>query len=306
VLHSNPVLANRLKRLAGYAVGVVLFYAPFALLIRGFGLLFPASTAGTSIADVHSACLRMPFGWLTQPWMWPTLGSSPISFLPLLILPLAAIAFGPLFCGWLCPAGAFPEYLGRLIPDRFKFDFHGRVDIVPLRYGFFAGLLIVPFVASSITCSLCNFGQMQNIISAVFGDRSGFAYFSSMGILAATLWIVPLGMFTKGGRGWCLFLCPAGTVMGLSSKLTARLPWTMRVRVDASACTGCGTCEDVCPMRAIDPMEVSVPIVNADPDADPAAEDLPVAHAINNHLCIECQDCVSACPSNALKYRRLR
>jgi ferredoxin-type protein NapH len=292
VLRDSPVLANRLKRLAGYALGVVLFYAPFALLIKGFGLLFPASTAGTSISDVHGACLRMPFGWLTQPWMWPTLGSSPISFLPLAILPLTAIAFGPLFCGWLCPAGAFPEYLGRAIPERFKFDFRGKVDIVPLRYGFFAGLLIVPFVASSITCSLCNFNQMQNIISAVFGDRSGFVYFSTMGILAAALWIVPLGLFTKGGRGWCLFLCPAGTVMALASKLSEKLPWAFRVRRTSSACTGCGTCADVCPMRAVAPVEVA--------EESPATDDL----EIDRHLCIQCQDCVSACPTGALRYGR--
>lgn len=294
------VTGNRLRRLGGYAVGIVLFYAPFALLVKGAGVLFPASTAGTSISDVHGACLRMPLGWLTQPWMWPTLGSSPISWLPLAVLPLAAIAFGPLFCGWLCPAGALPEYLGRIVPAGFKFDFKRYVDIVPLRYGFFAGLLLAPFVASSITCSLCNFGQMQNLVGGVFGDPSGFVFFSSMGFIAAALWIVPLGMFTTGGRGWCLFLCPAGTVMGLSSKLTARLPWTMRVRGDASACTGCGTCEGVCPMRAVDRVQAAEQTV----DVEPIAQPVPAGHTINAHLCIQCQDCVSACPAGALAYGR--
>jgi len=311
----SSVTNNRVKRLSGYAVGILLFYAPFALLVQGAGMLFPASAAGTSISDVHGACLRMPFGWLTQPWMWPTLGSSPISWLPLAVLPLAALAFGPLFCGWLCPAGALPEYLGRVVPDRLKFDFKNHVDIVPLRYGFFAGLLLAPFVASSITCSLCNFGQMQNLVSGVFGDPSGFVYFSSMGVIAAALWIVPLGMFTKGGRGWCLFLCPAGTVMGLVSKLGARLPWTMRVRGDSAVCTGCGTCGDVCPMRAVESAPVAEkltidpePTLSAEPtiDVGPTAEPVAVGHTINSHLCIQCQDCVSACPAGALAYRRAR
>jgi ferredoxin-type protein NapH len=281
----SPLAFNRLKRLGFFSIGLVLFYAPFALLVRTFGVLFPASTAGTSISDVHSACLRMPLGWLTQPWMWPTLGSSPIAWLPIAVLPLAAVALGPLFCGWLCPAGALPEYLGRTVPDRFKFDFKDRVDIVPLRYGFFAGILFVPFVSSSICCSLCNFNQMQNLVSGVFGNFSGFAYFSTMGVIAATVWIVPLGLFTKGGRGWCLFLCPAGTLMGFASWASARLPWAFRVRSSASACTSCGTCEDVCPMRATTAVEDEAP-------------------TINSHLCIQCRDCVNACPSGALEYRK--
>ena len=282
---SSRLGRNRLKRVGGFVVGLLLFYAPFALLVRGVGLLFPATAAGTSISDVHGACLRMPLGWLTQPWMWPALGSSPISWLPIAVLPLAAVAVGPLFCGWLCPAGAFSEFVSRAVPGGFKFDFKGRVDIVPLRYGFFAGILFVPFVSSSITCSLCNFNQMQNLVSGVFGNLSGFAYFSTLGVIAAALWIVPLGMFTKGGRGWCMFLCPAGTVMGLTSWASAKLPWAFRVRSDASACTGCGTCQDVCSMRA----------ATITPDAE---------QTINTHLCIQCQDCVTACPEGALEYRK--
>jgi ferredoxin-type protein NapH len=282
---SSRLTTNRLKRLVGFAAGVALFYAPFALLVRFFGVLFPASTAGTSVSDVHGACLRMPLGWLTQPWMWPSLGSSPISWLPIAILPLAAVAAGPLFCGWLCPAGAVPEYLSRAVPDRLKFDFKDRVDIVPLRYGFLTGILVVPFVASSVCCAFCNFNQMQNLVSAASGNLSGFAYFSSMGVLAAAVWIVPLGLFTKGGRGWCMFLCPAGTVMGLSSWVSAKLPWSWRVRSTASDCNGCGTCVGICPMRAADVDDTNQQTINA-------------------HLCIQCQDCVSACPSGALEYRR--
>lgn len=276
---------NRLARLGGFAVGILLFYAPFALLIRGIIALTPNSVAGTSISDVHTACVRMPLGWLVQPWMWPSLGGNPISWLPILVLPAVAVLASPLFCGWICPAGAFPEFLGRVVPDRFKFDPLGRLDIVPLRYGFFAGFLFAPFVSSSICCSFCNFTHMQNIVSATFGDPSGLMLFSTMGVLAAALWIVPLGLFTKGGRGWCLFLCPAGTTMGLASHLTARFGWAARIRPRAHACTACGTCVGVCPMRAIELDDSDAP-------------------AINQHLCNGCLDCTKACSSSALTYGR--
>lgn len=297
---------NRLMRVGGFFVGIVLFYAPFAALIRLSAVVFPTSPAASTISDVHSACLRMPIGWLAQPWMWPTMGGNPLSYLPLIVLPLAAVAAGPMFCGWLCPAGALPEHLGRLVPDRFKFDFKSRVDIVPLRYGFFVGFLFAPFISTSICCSFCNFTHMQNFVSGTFGDASGFAVFTSLGVIAAATWIVPLGLFTKGGRGWCMFLCPAGTTMGLASKLTAKWPWAARIRADHHTCTTCGTCSDVCPMRAIDLEPVDPPAeASSELTPDPVAPVVGAsALAINHHLCNECLDCVQACPSGALRFGR--
>lgn len=277
---------NRVRRGVGYLVGILLFYAPFALLIKVVALLAPSTAPGRSISDVHTACLRMPIGWLSMPWMWPSLSDNPLSWLPLLLLPLAALLLGPLFCGWLCPAGALPEYLGRLVPDRFKFDFKGRVDIVGLRYGFFIGFLLAPFITASVCCALCNFSHMQSILSALTGDPTALLYVSTMGVIGMLLWIVVLGMFTVGGRGWCLFLCPAGTLMALLSALGRKLPFSLRVREDAAACTGCGSCSSVCSMRALNMAEES-------------------GTRVEHHLCIACLDCVKACPAGALRYRRM-
>lgn len=267
-----------------------MFYAPFALLIRASGYLFPTSAAGTGVSDVHTACLRSPLGWLVQPWMWSVLGTSPLYWIPIIVLPLAAVLFGPVFCGWLCPAGAMPEFLGRIVPDRFKFDFKGRVDIVPLRYGFLVGFLIAPFISTSICCAFCNFTHMQNIVSAVFGNPGGLLLIGTLGVITAVLWILLLGMFTKGGRGWCMFLCPAGTIQGLASGLTAKLPWVRRMRVDRSMCSACKTCGDVCPMRAL---ELTT---------EGEGEESTTAPVVDHHLCNECQDCASACPSGAISY----
>lgn len=278
----SPLFINRVKRLVGFTAGLVLLYAPLALIARAFALAAPGSLAGTTVSDVHTACLRMPWGWLIQPWMLSTLQGNPVYWVAILLLPATAIILGPLFCGWVCPAGAVSEYLGRIVPDRSKFDLKRLVDIVPLRYGFFGGLLLAPFVSASICCSFCNFTHMQNIVSAVFGDSSGFAFLSSTGVIAATLWIVPLGVLTVGGRGWCLFLCPAGTVMGIASAVTARFPWARRMRT-RDTCAACGECERVCPMRAV-------------------KLDAPGPAEIDHRLCIDCLDCAAACKTGAMRY----
>ncbi len=54
----------------------------------------------------------------------------------------------------------------------------------------------------------------------------------------------------------------------------------MAVKVDKEKCTGCGTCEDTCPVEAI---KVVDDIAKVDPDE-----------------CTECEACVDECPEGAL------
>jgi ferredoxin-type protein NapH len=272
-----------LARAGFFFVGIVLFYAPFALVFRGIGALFPGTYAANTNVDVHTACMRMPVGWLVQPWMYASFGTNALFLVPVLVLPLAAIAVSPLFCGWLCPAGTFPEFLSRLVPDRFKFDLRGKVPIVPLRYGFFAGLLLAPFFTASICCSYCNFTQMQNIASFMTGNAGPLLFVGTTGFVAMALWLVVLGLFMKGGRGWCMLLCPAGALMSLASGATSRSKRLPRVRHDAEACSSCESCADVCPVRAIDV---------------PASGGV----SVGQYLCNSCMDCVKACPSGALYF----
>jgi ferredoxin-type protein NapH len=297
VLHSEALRApatalrrNRLWRIGAFFIGLVLFYAPFALFVRLLGAAFPGTTVANSVPDVHQVCLRMPITWIVQPWLWPTMVGNPAYLVAILVLPAAAIIAGPLFCGWLCPAGGLTEHVGRVVPDRWKWDLHGPVPLAPLRYGFFAGMLLAPFVTSNICCSFCNFTPMQYFLSAGTGDFRGFMYWSSTYIVTMVVWLVPLGLFTKGGRGWCTLLCPAGALSNLASAVTGRLPFAVRVRHDPASCKGCGKCEDICPPRAV--------TVRVDTEASARAVQ------VSPHLCNACLDCVKACPSRAMSYGR--
>ncbi len=276
---------NRLLRIGFFFVGLLLFYAPFAFFVQLLAPVFPGTSAANSVADVHTVCLRMPITWLVQPWLWSTMLGNPVYLFAVIVLPLAAVFGGPLFCGWVCPAGGITEHLGRIVPDRFKYDVHGKVPLAPVRYGFFVGLLLAPFVATGICCSFCNFTPMQNFLSAATGDFRGFLYFSTMSVFTMFVWLIPMGLFTKGGRGWCNFLCPVGAWSNLASTATGRLPFAVRVRHDASKCSGCGGCEDLCPPRAV--------TVRPEKEVD-----------VSPYICNACLDCVKACPTGALRYGR--
>ncbi|MDZ4122387.1 MAG: 4Fe-4S binding protein, partial [Candidatus Cloacimonadaceae bacterium] len=51
--------------------------------------------------------------------------------------------------------------------------------------------------------------------------------------------------------------------------------------VDRSACTGCSSCEKVCPVNAVQIVEEKAEIADS--------------------LCIDCRKCVKACPHHAIR-----
>lgn len=108
-------LAYNLRRIAGYLLGFVLFYESFML----FNQLTSTFFVDTSFSSIHVPCARIPLASIvTGEWRY----SSPISLFFCLLLAVSSLWFGPLFCGRLCPAGAFSEFLGSLLPDKYKID----------------------------------------------------------------------------------------------------------------------------------------------------------------------------------------
>lgn len=103
-------MAYNLKRLTGYALGFILFYAPVALFQRCLFYLLYGSWQPQSI---HGLCFRIPIEHILDGIIWRL---TSISMLSTLLLLVAAFFLGPVFCGRLCPAGAFTEYLSKLVP----------------------------------------------------------------------------------------------------------------------------------------------------------------------------------------------
>ena len=231
----------------------------------------------TGFTSIHVPCARIPLAnILTGQWQY----SGPTSLFFCLLLIVVSLWFGPLFCGWLCPAGAFSEYLSRLLPDKYKINWAQLVPLVPLRYGFFLGFLGSIILGLGIPCSYCNYYALEIFVGYL---HTGQLLNSSLSLLMTFMVSnIFLGLFTKGGRGYCNLLCPVGTMCSLMHVLGQLVPGAFGMQVDKKLCVGCGLCSKKCPMQA-----VSI--------AQGKAQ-------INRHHCIVCGQCRQACPRKAIAY----
>ena len=266
-------MAEKAWHVIGYLLGFLLFYEPFMLFQR----ITSSFLVETGFTSIHVPCARIPLAnILTGQWQY----SGPTSLCFCLLLIVVSLWFGPLFCGWLCPAGAFSEYLSRLLPDKYKINWGQLVPLVPLRYGFFLGFLGSIILGLGIPCSYCNYYALEIFVGYL---HTGQLLSSSLSLLMTfVVSNIILGLFTKGGRGYCNLLCPVGTMCSLMHVLGQLVPGSFGMQVDQNQCVGCGLCSKKCPMQA-----VSITQGKAQ---------------INRHHCIVCGQCRQACPRKAIAY----
>ncbi len=263
------------QRMQWYVFGFILFYAPFTLFARGIGKL----VGQTPDITIHDTCFRIPIQNVLS-GKWVELFS--IWGISLTLMVISALLFGPFFCGKLCPTGGFSELLARYIPRRLQIDWSRFINPVPVRYGFLAGFVITPFISGNLECAYCSFTFLEKLMNA--GFWSEMAMLSSCAILTGFLWLVIFGIFTKGGRGYCNFMCPVGAAQSFLHSVGRMVKWTGKLKLAESRCTNCGTCVDECPMGALE----------KSPDGGHVQ--------YNIHHCITCTQCVHACPHEALSY----
>lgn len=264
-------------RLSSYVFGVLLFFAPFALYSRVIKWILKDPT----VSDIHSICLRMQINWLFDPSQWYRFTASPI-YLSFFVLIGSAFLLGPVFCGWLCSAGAITEYLSKLVPDRFKIDLSGKVNPTPIRYGFLAGYILTPFFGGGIGCAFCNYSVFQKFVSGLTGNFQVLAYWGSTMIITTILWFFLFGLFMKGGRGWCNFGCPVGAIQSITYAIGSKLRFTFKLKYDSDKCNNCGACVKACSMWSITKLEKGI--------------------SVSSHTCNVCLDCVAVCATGALTY----
>lgn len=227
--------------------------------------------AGQSLTSVEKYC---PFGGLETAYSFLTrqrfsCAAGELNLALFLALAGLALVARKAFCGWGCPVGALLEWQGRLSRRLFRRpSFDGSWRLPPRVEGrskalLRAAVLAVVLGATWATGELVfrGYDPYYILFSANGHDVRAWSYL----ILAA---LAGAGLFFP--LAWCKYLCPLGACLW---PLAAA--GRLRLVRDGERCTGCGTCDRVCPQG----LAVSAP-----------AE-------VRSGDCTLCLECTAACPS---------
>lgn len=180
----------------------------------------------------------------------------------LLVSLVAALLFGRIWCGYVCPLGFYQEIISLLrkklripglsIPNRMK------SALKPIRY-----IILAAFVIGM------TFMGTRPLIYI----RPDKVFLSKgIGIFSVIVLGVMTGICFLSERFFCR-ICPLGTARGFANKISLA-----KIKKKGSACTHCRACIEVCPM--------DIDEVYKERDKED----------VTKPDCIFCMKCIEACP----------
>ena len=223
-----------------------------------------------------------------------------------LVIILATVVFGRLYCSVLCPAGILQDIIVRF--SRFfqrksgkkKIFFHYQKPYNIIRYGILA-LTVILFILGSIHLLLyldpySNFGRIAaNLFRPVVIGANNVAAKGLMQMDQYWLYDVNLNTISIGsliaaivafvtliimsvlhGRLFCNTLCPVGSTLSVFSKYSL-----FKIDMDETLCNACGNCTRACKAECIDYENMKV----------------------DNSRCVTCFNCITHCNRGGLHYR---
>jgi polyferredoxin len=212
------------------------------------------------------------------------------------------LAFGRVFCGWVCPLGTLNHFTGWLFHKIRKKEaiesnrYSGKqyikysILLVFLLMSFFGAVQIglldpivmltragAVFIAPAYDHFVSSFGKGADIDPLVT-DTLLFAPGTASRIFTGSFWIgliflLVLGANILSPRFFCRFLCPLGALLGLVSRVSL-----FRVHRSVKKCTDCDLC-----------------LAHCEGASDPQGK-------VRISECVSCMNCLDDCPEDALAY----
>ncbi|MCU0332676.1 MAG: 4Fe-4S dicluster domain-containing protein [Ignavibacteriaceae bacterium] len=220
-------------------------------------------------------------------------------FIVVLIL---TFLFGRVYCSSICPLGTFQDIISRLAQFFNKQKYFSLLnDFRILKYGILTATILSLFSGSLIVLNLLDpFSLAGKIFSNIFRllliplnnltalTLEQFNIYrvypievkalSWIAISFSTIVLLIIGIMSfNKGRLFCNTVCPVGTLLGLTSRLSF-----YKIKIEETDCSGCGVCETVCKAGCIDNENKKI-------DFD---------------RCVSCFNCFTVCPSNGIVYKR--
>lgn len=205
--------------------------------------------------------------WITDPLsglqVMLTALTADTTLLLSILLPVAfALAFGRVFCGWMCPQNLLSEFADYI---RSKIGLGRLMKLQPSpmpRYAVLASMLALTLILGFPAANLIS---APGIISVQISE---YVMEGTIGAELALIGAIIIFEFFVIRRAWCNYFCPVGGLLGIF-----RIAKTMKVvyRKEGDQCIKCGACVKACQL-GLNPMGGKI-----------------------YPLCHNCGDCISAC-----------
>jgi ferredoxin-type protein NapH len=187
---------------------------------------------------------------------------------------ILSLVVARLWCGWLCPMGAWQEICSPVMKHTVQDGWRNRV-----KYGvtlIWLSLLAYLFISAGGIRAVDPFYNTDNGLSI-----------TTLPVLIVTM-VILLILFAiayfAGRRGFCHILCPVAGLMILGRKIRNRFGWpALQLSADASRCIDCKKCSKTCPMG----LDVHGMVRQGE---------------MENAECILCAGCADTCPEGAIRY----